>query len=107
MDNFQQETVLIAAWAAGGARSRRVDRGAQAVQYHEASRKKTGRSLQELGSHRRRLSVGFCSYGQSIVMQSSEVGSIHNRLRICALRESLTSWTFHNNVILETGLWPF
>jgi hypothetical protein len=34
-------------------------------------------------------------------MQSSEVGSIHNRLRICALREHLTSWTFHNNVILR------
>ena len=39
-------------------------------------------------------------------MQSSEVGSIHNRLRICTLRESLTSWTFHNNVILrEPSQW--
>jgi hypothetical protein len=41
------------------------------------------------------------SYAKSIGMQSSAVGSIHNRRRICALRASLTSWTFQNNVILR------
>jgi hypothetical protein len=56
--------------------------------------------------HEIRGNVKNFSYAKSIVMQSSEFGSICNRLRICALRERLTSWTFHNNVILrEPSQW--